>query len=78
MKRPRKGQARRAFTLEKLEQVIDRLDDATSKGARLVMDLATLAHDEARYDANLRVRKRIEAEWAEMNAETERLREAGR
>jgi len=78
MKRPRKGQARRAFTLEKLERVIDRLDDATSEGARLVMGLATLAHDEAQYDANLRVRKQIEATWAEMNAEAERLREAGR
>jgi hypothetical protein len=78
MMRPRTGKVRPAFTLEKLEQVIDRLDDATSDGVRLVMDLRTLAHDEAQYDANLKVQARVEAAWAEMDAEAERLRQADR
>lgn len=78
MMRPRTGQVRPAFTLEKLEQVIDRLDDATSEGVRLVLDLGTLAHDEAQYDANLKVHAQVEAAWAEMDAEAKRLREAGR
>lgn len=78
MMRPRTGQVRPAFTLEKLEQVIDRLDDATSEGMRLVMDLGTLAQDEAQYDANLKVRAQVEATWAEMAADAKRLREAGR
>jgi len=76
MMRPRTGQVRPAFTLEKLEQVIDRLSDATSDGMRLMMDLGTLAHNEAQYDANLKVRAQVEATWAEMDAEAERLREA--
>jgi hypothetical protein len=76
MMRPKTGQVRPAFTLEKLEQVVDRLDDASSDGWRLVMDLGTLAHDEAAYDANLKVREQVEAGWAEMNAEAARLREA--
>ena len=59
MMRPKKGQARRrAFTLEKLEQVIDRLDDAGREGWRLMMDLGTLAHDEVQYDATSRATRR--------------------
>jgi hypothetical protein len=77
MTRPRTGQVRPAFTFEKLEQVVDRLDDAGRDGWRLMMDLGTLAHDEAAYDANLKVRKQVEAQWAEMDAEAARLREAG-
>jgi hypothetical protein len=78
MVRPRTGQVRPAFTLEKLEQVVDRLDDAGHDGWRLMMDLGTLAHDEAAYDANLEVRKQIEAEWAKMDAEAASLRQRGR
>jgi hypothetical protein len=78
MMRPRTGQVRPAFTLEKLEHVIDRLDDATSDGVRLVMDLGTLAHDEAQYDANLKVHAQVKAAWAEMGAEAGRLRKANR
>jgi len=78
MMRPRTGEVRPAFTLEKLEEVIDRLDDTISHGARLVMDLGTLAHDETQYDANRKVQAQIEAAWAEMDAESERLRKAGR
>ena len=59
------------------EHVVDRLDDAGRDGWRLMMDLGTLAHDEAAYDANLKVREQVEAQWAEMDAEAARLREAG-
>jgi hypothetical protein len=76
MMRPRTGQVRPAFTLEKLEHVIDRLADATSEGVRLVMDLGTLAHDEAQYDANLKVHTQFEAAVAQMDAEAERLKQS--
>jgi hypothetical protein len=76
MMQPRTGRVRPAFSLEKLEQVIDRLGDATSNGIRLVMDLGTLAHDEPQYDANLKVGAKVEAAWAEMEAEAERLRQS--
>jgi|Tabmets5t2r1_1033131.scaffolds.fasta_scaffold23787_3 hypothetical protein len=77
MMRPRTGQVRPAFTFEKLEEVVDRLGDAGHEGWRLMMDLGTLAHDEAAYDANLEVHAQVEAAWAEMDAEAERLRKAG-
>ena len=77
MMRPKTGEVRPALTLEGLEQVIDRLDAAGHVGWSLMMDLGTLAHDEAAYDANLKVREQVEAQWAEMDAEAARLRKAG-
>jgi hypothetical protein len=74
---PKTGEVRPAFTSEELEQVIDRLDNAGRVGWRLRMDLGTLAHDEAQYEANLNVQAQFEAAQAEMTAEAERLREAG-
>jgi len=55
------GQVRPAFTLEKLDQVIDRMDDTGREGWRLMMDLGTLAHDEVQDEAHLKVQEQIEA-----------------